>query len=196
MMEWAMAEMILKPEIMRLAQEELDQVVGNDDIVEESHLPKLHYLGAVIKETLRLHPVFPLLIPHSPTETCTIGGYTIPKGSSVFLNAWAIHRDPSVWKDPLSFDPERFLSTDVDLDFNGSNFSYIPFGSGRRMCVGVHMAERMGTYTLASLLHSFDWKVPEGTELELSGRFAITMKKAKPLVAVPTPRLHSPQQYL
>ncbi|KAJ6849297.1 putative cytochrome P450 76M5-like [Iris pallida] len=195
-MEWAMAEMLLNPEIMRLAQLELDQVVGRDDVVEDSHLPKLRYLGAVIKETLRLHPIVPLLIPHRPTETCTIGGYTVPKGSSVFLNAWAIHRDPSVWKDPLVFDPERFLGADVGLDFNGSNFGYIPFGSGRRICAGIPVAERMATYILATLLHSFDWTVPEGTELDLTERFAVTMKMAKPLVAIPTPRLHNPEQYL
>ncbi|KAJ6849345.1 putative cytochrome P450 76M5-like [Iris pallida] len=195
-MEWGMAEMLLNPEIVRLAQLELDQVVGKDDVVEESHLPKLRYLGAVVKETLRLHPAAPFLIPHSATETCTIGGYTVPKGSSVFVNAWAIHRDPSVWKDPLKFSPERFLGTGIGLDFTGSNFGYIPFGSGRRMCPGIPLAERMATYTLASFLHSFDWKVPEGTKLELSERFGLSLKKAKPLVAIPTPRLHNPEQYL
>ncbi|KAJ6847336.1 putative cytochrome P450 76M5-like [Iris pallida] len=191
--EWAMAIMLQKPEIMRRAQEELDAVVGKDNIVEESHLPKLTYLAAVIKEVLRMWPIAPLLVPHYPSTTCTIGNYTIPRGSRVFLNAWAIHRDPTVWKDPLRFDPERFMGT---TKWETSDMSYFPFGAGRRICVGITLADRMVMYALASMLHSFDWKVPEGTKLDLSERFGVVLRMIKPLVAVPIPRLSNPEQYL
>ncbi|XP_010276892.1 PREDICTED: flavonoid 3'-monooxygenase-like [Nelumbo nucifera] len=192
--EWAIAELMNKPETMRKAQEELERVVGKDNIVEESHLPKLHYLQAVMKEVLRLHPALPLFIPHCPSSSCAVGGYMVPKGARVFVNAWAIHRDPVLWDKPLTFDPERFL-IDGKWDYTGKDLSYIPFGSGRRICAGMAMAERMVMYALASLLHSFDWELPEGAKLQLTEKFGIVLKKATPLVAVPTPRLSDPKLY-
>lgn len=196
--EWAMAEMLQKPEILRKAQQELDEVVGKNNIVEETHISKLPYLAQVIKEVLRLHPALPLLVPHCPSSSSTIGGYAVPKGSRVFVNVWAIQRDPSIWKDPSEFWPERFSegSTAANRwDFSGNDFDYFPFGSGRRICAGIAMAERMVGYSLASLLHSFDWKLPEGAKLDLSERFGIVLKKAEPLVAVPIPRLGKPELY-
>ncbi|XP_075639752.1 flavonoid 3'-monooxygenase CYP75B137-like [Castanea sativa] len=191
--EFAMAEIMNKPEVMRKTQQELEAVVGKDNIVEESHIHKLPYLHAVIKETLRLHAVVPLLVPHCPSETCTVGGYTIPNGSRIFVNVWAIQRDPSIWESPLNFDPKRFL--DSKWDYSGSDFSYFPFGSGRRICAGTAMAERMMMYSLATLLHSFDWKLPQGEKLDLTEKFGIVLKKKIPLVAIPAPRLSDPSMY-
>ncbi|CAL2259528.1 unnamed protein product [Prunus armeniaca] len=169
--EFALAEIMNKPEVMKKAQQELEAVVGKHNIVEESHIHKLPYLQAVMKETLRLHPALPLLVPHCPSETCTVGGYTIPKGSRIFFNVWAIHRDPSIWENPLEFDPER------------------------RICAGIAMAERMVMHSLATLVHSFDWKMPQGQKLDLSEKFGIVLKKKMPLVAIPTPRLSDPALY-
>ncbi|XP_057419745.1 flavonoid 3'-monooxygenase CYP75B137-like [Lotus japonicus] len=191
--EFAMAEIMHKPEVMKRVQDELEGVVGKDNMVEESHLHKLPYLLAVMKETLRLHPTVPLLVPHCPSEATSTGGYTIPKGSRVFVNVWAIHRDPSIWEKPLEFDPERFL--DAKWDFSGNDFSYFPFGSGRRICVGIPMAERSVLYFLATLVHMFNWTVPEGEKLDISEKFGITLKKKTPLVAIPTPRLSNPDLY-
>lgn len=170
-------------------------VVGKDSIVEENHLSKLPYLYAVMKEVLRLHPAVPLLVPHCPSKTCIVGGYTIPKGTRVLINAWAIHRDPSIWVNPLEFIPERFMDSNYKLDFTGNDFRYFPFGSGRRICAGIAMAERMFLLSLAALVHSFDWKLPEGEKLDLSEKFGIVLKKKIPLVAVPTPRLSNPALY-
>ncbi|KAL7165165.1 hypothetical protein ACSBR2_040942 [Camellia fascicularis] len=191
--EFAMAEMMNKPEVMKKAQEELETIVGKDNIVEESHINKLPYLQAILKEVLRLHPVLPLMVPHCPSQTCIIGGYTIPKGARVFINVWAIHRDPSIWENPLEFRPERFL--DGKWGYRGADFNYFPFGSGRRMCAGIAMAERMFLFSLASILHSFDWKLPEGEKLDLSEKFGIVLKKRVPLMAIPTPRLSNPTLY-
>ena len=191
--EFALAEMMNKPQIIQKLQEELDSVVGKDNVVEESHLPKLTYLYAVMKEVLRLHPALPLMVPHCPSETCVVGGYRIPKGSRVFVNVWSIHRDPSIWENPLEFIPERFL--DGPWDYSGKDFKYFPFGSGRRICAGIAMAEKMFLFSLASLLHSFDWKLPEGQKLDLSEKFGIVLKKTVPLVLIPTPRLSNPELY-
>ncbi|KAM6597547.1 hypothetical protein CsatA_008071 [Cannabis sativa] len=193
--EFAMAEIINAPEVMKKVQKELDAVIGKDNIVEESHISKLPYLQAVMKETLRLHPTLPLLVPHSPSETCVVGGYSVPKGCGVIVNVWAIHRDPSNWEDPLKFEPERFLQDSPKWDFTGSDLKYFPFGSGRRNCAGIAMAERMVMYSLATLLHSFDWKILHGQKLDLSERFGIVMKMKTPLVAIPTPRLSDPSLY-
>lgn len=190
--EFAMAEIMNKPEVMKKVEQELDAVVGKENMVEDSHLSKLPYLHAVVKETLRLHPALPLLIPHCPSEPCTVGGFYIPKGARVFINAWAIHRDPTVWENPTEFDPERFLKETVE--YNGHNFTYIPFGSGRRICAGIAMAERMAMLSLASLLHSFHWKLQEGN-LDLAEKFGIVLKKKEPLVAIPTPKLSDPALY-
>ncbi|PHU28424.1 hypothetical protein BC332_00517 [Capsicum chinense] len=191
--EFAMAEIMNKPDVMRKLQQELETVVGKDNIVEESHIQQLPYLYAVMKEVLRIHPTLPLLVPHCPSETCAVGGYTVPKGSRVFINVWAIQRDPSIWKNPTEFHPERFL--DDKWDYSGNDFSYFPFGSGRRICAGIAMAERMFMYSLASLIHSFDWKLPEGETLDLTEKFGIVLKKKVPLVALPVPRLSNPTLY-
>uniref|UniRef100_A0ACD5YAS8 Uncharacterized protein n=1 Tax=Avena sativa TaxID=4498 RepID=A0ACD5YAS8_AVESA len=203
--EWAMAEMLQNRSILRKVQEELDAVVGIDGVVEESHLPQLHYLQLVVKETLRLHPALPLMVPHCPSEDTTVGGYRVPAGSRVFVNAWAIMRDPAAWKDPAKFIPERFAASHGKggdgegggrkVDFTGSELDYVPFGSGRRICAGIAMAERMTAYSIAMLLQGFDWELPEGAVLDLTEKFGIVMKKATPLVAVPTPRLSRPELY-
>ncbi|XP_054809530.1 flavonoid 3'-monooxygenase CYP75B137-like [Prosopis cineraria] len=191
--DFALAHIINEPEVMKRVQEELDNIVGRENTVEESHIHKLPCLLAVMKETLRLHPALPLLVPHCPSETTIIEGYTVPKGSRVFVNVWAIHRDPLIWNNPLQFDPIRFL--DAKWDFSGNDFDYFPFGSGRRMCAGIAMAERTFLYSMATLMHSFDWKVVEGQELDMSEKFGIVLKKRVPLAAIPTPRLSNPTLY-
>ncbi|RDX61201.1 Geraniol 8-hydroxylase, partial [Mucuna pruriens] len=191
--EFAMAEMMQNPKVMKRVQEELEVVIGKDNMVEESHIHKLPYLQAVMKETLRLHPVLPLLVPHCPSETTIVGGYTIPKGTRVFVNVWAIHRDSSIWEKPLEFDPTRFLN--AKWDFSGNDFNYVPFGSGRRICAGIAMAERTVLHLLATLVHLFDWTIPEGEKLDVSEKFGIVLKKKMPLIAIPIPRLSNPDFY-
>uniref|UniRef100_A0A0E0C6N1 Cytochrome P450 n=1 Tax=Oryza meridionalis TaxID=40149 RepID=A0A0E0C6N1_9ORYZ len=194
--EWAMSEMLQNPQVLKKAQQELDSVVGRDEVVEEWHLPQLHYLRMVIKETLRLHPALPLMVPHSPSAASTVGGYHVPEGSRVFVNVWAIQRNPLVWNEPLEFNPERFAGDEGHKwDFTGSQFDYFPFGSGRRICAGIAMAEKMTAYSVAMLLQAFDWKLPQGVQPDLSEKFGIVMKKATPLVAIPTPRLSRTELY-
>ena len=201
MVEWTMAELLKHPEEMRKVQQELTEVVGLSNMVEESHLSQLTYLDAAIKETLRLHPTLPLLAPRCPSVTTTVGGYKVPKDTKVFLNVWAIHKDPEIWKDPLEFRPERFLRNNNEqgdkFDYTGNNFHFLPFGSGRRICPGIPLAERMLNYVLASFLHSFEWKLPQPeAELDMSDKFGIVMKKLEPLCAIPTPRLSDLELYI
>ncbi|KAG4156167.1 hypothetical protein ERO13_D03G157301v2 [Gossypium hirsutum] len=187
--EWAMAELMQHPEIMEKVKKELTDVVGVNEIIEEFHLPNLSYLSAVIKETFRLHPPVPLLFPRCSAQSLTVGGYNIPKGSKVFLNMWFIHTDPNIWDNPSEFRPERFLDEPGKFDFLGNDFRYMPFGSGRRRCPGITLGEKMLSFILASLLHSFEWKLPQGEQLGLSSKFGIVMKKKNPLRLIPIPRL-------
>ncbi|KAL0310313.1 UNVERIFIED_CONTAM: cytochrome [Sesamum calycinum] len=193
--EWAMAELLNNPKAMANVQNELSEMVGLNTEVEEFHIPKLKYLEAVVKETMRLHPAVALLVPRSPTQTSTVGGYTIPKRTRVFINVGWIQRDPSIWDSPLEFKPERFLHENEKYDFSGNDFRYLPFGSGRRICAGLPLAERMLMYLLASLLHSFEWKLPDGETVDMSDTFGIVVRKSTPLLAIPTPRLSEPNLY-
>lgn len=171
-------------------------MVGNDNNVEESHLSKLTYLHAVVKETLRLHPAAPLLLPRSPSKSCNVGGYNIPKGTKVFLNAWAMHRDPHFWATPTEFRPERFLEAhDEKLDYFGNNLKYIPFGAGRRICAGLPLGERMLMHVVAMLLHLFEWKLPNGSKLDCEEKLGVVLEKSTPLIAVPVPRLSKLELY-
>ncbi|KAK8361168.1 hypothetical protein V6Z11_A03G021600 [Gossypium hirsutum] len=175
-------------EIMEKVKKELNDVIGVNNTVEEFHLPNLRYLNAVIKETFRLHPVLPLLVPRCSARSLTVG-CTIPKGSRVFLNMWSIHLDPNIWDNPMKFQPERFLNEPEKLDFRGNDFQYVPFGSRRRKCLGINLGEKMLSFILASLLHSFEWKLPQGEKVDLSGNFGIIMGKKNPPHLIPTPIL-------
>ncbi|XP_071691416.1 geraniol 8-hydroxylase-like [Rutidosis leptorrhynchoides] len=191
--EWVMAEILNNPDVMKKVQEELTDVIGLNNIVEESHLSKLTYLDAVIKETFRLHPPNPLLLHRSPVESCIVAGHTIPNGTVVYINVFAIMRDPNNWENPLEFKPERFLNN--KWDYNGNNFKFLPFGSGRRICPGIAVGEKMLINILASLLHSFDWTLPKDEDFELSDEFGLVLKKKKPLIVIPSQRLSSVSLY-
>ncbi|KAJ0750009.1 putative cytochrome P450 [Helianthus annuus] len=197
LIEWVMAEIMMNHQVMNAIQEELAKVVGLNNIVEETHLSQLKYLDAVVKETLRLHPVVPFVLPRSPSQDCVVGGYTIPKGCTVFLNVWSIQRDPRYWDKPLEFYPKRFLSYESSkkCDYKGNNLKFFPFGSGRRLCAGLPLAEKMTLFILASLLHSFNWSLPKGEEHDLSEKVGITLKKVKPLTLIPSQRLPNASLY-
>ncbi|CBI30230.3 unnamed protein product, partial [Vitis vinifera] len=188
-LEWAMTELLRRPESMRKAQEELDRVVGPHGKVEESDIDQLLYLQAVVKETLRLHPPIPLLLPRNALQDTNFMGYFVPKNTQVFVNAWAIGRDPDAWKEPLSFKPDRFLGS--NLDYKGQNFEFIPFGSGRRICIGISLANKLLPLALASLLHCFDWELGGGVTpetMDMNERVGITVRKLIPLKPIPKRR--------
>nr|VDD34316.1 unnamed protein product [Brassica oleracea] len=192
--DWAIAELIRHPEIMRKAQEELDSVVGRGRPINESDLSQLPYLQAVIKENFRLHPPTPLSLPHIASESCEINGYHIPKGSTLLTNIWAIARDPDQWTDPLSFRPERFLpgGEKAGVDVKGNDFELIPFGAGRRICAGLSLGLRTIQLLTATLVHGFEWELARGVtpeKLNMEETYGITLQRAVPLVVHPKPRL-------
>ncbi|XP_015884712.3 cytochrome P450 CYP82D47 [Ziziphus jujuba] len=186
---WALALLLNNRGALKKAQQELDEHVGRDRQVKESDLNKLVYLQAILKETLRLYPAAPLLLPHESMEDCTVGGYHVPKGTCLLVNLSKIHRDPKIWSDPNEFRPERFLTTHKAVDVRGQNFELIPFGSGRRMCPGVSLALQFMQLTLAALLHGFDVATLSNEAVDMSEKFGLTNMKASPLDVLLTPRL-------
>jgi hypothetical protein len=189
--EWAMASLLQRPDALKRAQEELDIVIGRDRVLEESDLPNLKYLEAIVKETLRLYPAGPLLLPRVATEPCTIGGYHVPAGTRLMVNAWVIHRDPAMWDRPNEFEPERFMKYSSSiLDVDGHDFRYIPFGYGRRSCPGMSLAMVMLPFIVGRLLQSFHWSIPQGGgRLSMEEAPSIALSKAVPLQSAIKPRL-------
>jgi len=188
--EWAMSELLRHPSDMKRLQHELEHVVGMNRHVEENDLEKLSYLNMVVKETLRLHPVAPLLLPRECREDITIDGYFIKKKTRVIVNAWAIGRDPKVWDNADIFDPKRFENNNVDI--RGKDFRIIPFGSGRRGCPGIHMGLTTVSLVLAQLVHCFDWVLPLGMacdELDMEETLGISTPRKKHLLTRPVYRL-------
>ena len=188
---WLLSALLNNKHALKCAQEELDLKVGRGRWVEESDIPNLLYLQAVIKETLRLYTAAPLSVPHEAMEDCHVAGYHIPKGTRLFVNAWKLHRDPSVWSDPEDFQPERFLTTHADLDVLGQHFELIPFGSGRRSCPGITMALKLLPLVIGRLLQGFDLSTPLNAPVDMREGLSITLAKLTPLEVILTPRLPS-----
>lgn len=185
--EWGMVEVLRNSETMLKLKSELREVLGKGKILEEAYICRLPYLQCVVKETLRLHPPLPFLLPRQIDEEAEVNGYTIPKNSQVIVNVWAVGRDPVSWKNPLSFYPERFLDSVIDV--KGQDFELIPFGAGRRICPGLPLVMRMVPVMLGSLVNCFDWELEGGVlpnELDMGEKFGLTVGKLLPLRALAT----------
>ena len=184
--EWAMAELLHNPEKIAQARDELEKVLGKDGFVQELDISKFPFLQAIAKETFRLHPPGPFLVPHKAETVVEMCGFTVPKNAQILVNVWAMGRDPSIWTDPNIFLPERFL--EHTTDFKGQDFELIPFGAGRRICPGLPLANKMVHLMLASLVHCFHWRLADEMkpeDINMSETFGITLHRSEPLRAIP-----------
>ncbi|KAI5069205.1 hypothetical protein GOP47_0015506 [Adiantum capillus-veneris] len=190
-LEWAMAELLKNPHCLTKLQREIDTVIGcKKKQISDSDIPSLKYLRCVVKEVFRLHPVAPLLLPRISTEECKVHDYTLPANTHLLVNVWAIGRDEGVWKNARNFIPERFEGKDIDL--KGQHFELLPFGAGRRICMGLPLALSMVEVTLANLVNKFDWELPNGVTCEtmnMNEKAGISSNKAAPTIAVPRHRV-------
>ncbi|KAL1568306.1 unspecific monooxygenase [Salvia divinorum] len=182
-LEWTMTELIRNPEIMKTLQNEVREVAGSKDEIDEQDLEKMPHLKAVLKESLRLHPPVPLIVPRELTQDTKVFGYDVASGTRVMINVWAISRDPSLWENPEKFHPERFL--EMSTDFRGLHFEFTPFGAGRRGCPGITFAVAVDELVIAKLVQNFDFKLLDGAkskELDVS-----ESNRKCPLLVVATP---------
>ncbi|KAK8953403.1 Isoflavone 2'-hydroxylase [Platanthera guangdongensis] len=181
--EWAISLLLNNPEKLEKLAHEIDDIVGSGRLLEESDLPKLTYLNNVVSETLRMYPVGPLLVPHESMKDCNVGGYTIPGGTMVLVNAYAIQRDPEIWSEPTKFLPERFTE-DSKLE-RGKIF---PFGIGRRRCPGEALAMREVGLVLGTLVQCFEWRKVDSKDVDMKEGSGLTMPRKHPLRALCRPR--------
>ncbi|KAH0745726.1 hypothetical protein KY285_007383 [Solanum tuberosum] len=175
MVIWSMTILIKNPKAMKKVQEEIRNLIGNKGIVNEDDIQNMSYLRAVIKETLRLFPPIPLLIARESMKKSTLEGYELQPRTIVYVNAWAITRDPEIWENPEEFMPERFLNSDID--FKGQDYEFIPFGAGRRGCPAMALGVASVELALSNLLYAFDWELPYGLkkeDIDINGRPGIT----------------------
>ena len=138
-----------------------------------------------MKETFRLHPPLPLLVPHESMEGCSVGGYFIPPKTRLFVNVWAMGRDEEVWKEADEFKPERFMGSDKDV--RGQDFDSLPFGTERRGLPGISMGLSVSELALAQLIHCFDCS--EEGEVDMTEQCGSTVPRKNPLFAIPKWRL-------
>ncbi|XP_057950926.1 cytochrome P450 736A117-like [Malania oleifera] len=186
-LEWTMSELVRHPQVMKEVQKEIRAIVGSKPSVTEDDTAEMHYLRAVIKENLRLHPPVPILVPRESTEDVKVNGYDILANTTVFFNAWAIGRDPKSWEEADKFMPERFLNSSVDIQ--GHDFHMIPFGFGRRGCPGGRFAIAIMELVLANLLHLFDWELPGklSEDLDVTEAPGLTTQRKFPLIVSAKP---------
>nr|GMD75287.1 cytochrome P450 CYP82D47-like [Ipomoea batatas] len=188
---WALSLILNSENVLEKIRSELDNNVGKERHVNESDLSNLTYLQAVVKETLRLYPPGPLLMPHESVDDCVINGYHVVKGTRILINASRIHRDPKFWSNPDAFKPERFLMEYKEIDMRGNNFDLIPFGSGRRICPGVSLALQSVQLGLAAIIHGFDIKKASDEPIDMTEANGLAVGKATPLHVFLAPRLPS-----
>ncbi|XP_047321816.1 xanthotoxin 5-hydroxylase CYP82C2-like [Impatiens glandulifera] len=194
-MTWVLCFILNNRDVLCKAREELDTHVGRHRLVEESDIKNLVYLQAIFKESIRLQPTFPLLLMREAMEDCNLGGFEIPAGTHLLVNIWKIHRDPSVWSEPLEFKPERFLTQEKNIELGGKNFELLPFGSGRRMCPGITFSQQVMHLGMARLLQGFELDTIDGLPVDMTESPGFSVPKATPLKVLISPRL-SPDLYM
>ncbi|EAY74443.1 hypothetical protein OsI_02333 [Oryza sativa Indica Group] len=191
---FAMAELMHKPHLMAKLQAELRTNISKQgqELLTECDLTNMTYLNAVIKETLRLHPPTPLLLPHLAMADCDIDGYTVRSGTRVIVNAWAIGRNSESWEAAEEFLSERFVDggSAANVDLTGTDFQFLPFGAGRRICPGINFASASMEIILANLLYHFDWDVPAEAAIDKAGidmaeAFGLSVQLEEKLLLVP-----------
>uniref|UniRef100_A0A4W5S1B2 Cytochrome P450 2U1 n=1 Tax=Hucho hucho TaxID=62062 RepID=A0A4W5S1B2_9TELE len=170
---WMMLYMVVHPDIQERVQAEIDAVVGPDRVPSLTDKGSLPFTEATMMEVQRMTVVVPLAIPHMASETTEFRGYTIPKGTVIIPNLWSVHRDSTVWEEPDDFNPSRFLDDQGKLL---RKECFIPFGIGRRVCMGEQLAKMELFLMFTSLLQAFSFRLPEGlAPPPMHGRFGLTL---------------------
>lgn len=160
---WAVFYLAKYPEIQKKVQKEIDSVVPKDELPSLEHKDRLHYTEAFIHEVLRVSSVAPLGGPHTNSEEIELGGYRIPKDCILIGHLEFCHKHPRYWEKPNEFYPEHFL--DENGKFCAKKEGFLPFGIGRRICIGEALARMELFYFITALIQNFTFTVPEGETL-------------------------------
>ncbi|KAG7631918.1 Cytochrome P450 superfamily [Arabidopsis suecica] len=188
--QWTVAEIINNPNVLERLRGEIDSVVGKARLIQETDLPNLPYLQAVVKEGLRLHPPGPLFARFSQ-EGCRIGGFYVPEKTTLMINACAVMRDSDSWEDPDEFKPERFLASsrsEQEKERREQAIKYIAFGSGRRSCPGENLAYIFLGTAIGVMVQGFEWRIKEEKVNMEEANVGLSLTMAYPLKVTPVPR--------
>ncbi|KAI5937825.1 cytochrome P450 2U1 [Manis javanica] len=170
---WCLLYMALNPDIQEKVHEEIERVIGADRAPSLTDKAQMPYTEATIMEVQRLTVVVPLSIPHMTSEKTVLQGYTIPKGTVILPNLWSVHRDPAIWEKPDDFNPNRFLDDQGQLI---KKETFIPFGIGKRVCMGEQLAKMELFLMFVSLMQSFTFALPKDSKKpSLIGRYGLTL---------------------
>ncbi|KAL8225948.1 hypothetical protein R6Q57_018505 [Mikania cordata] len=188
-LEWAICELLRNPRILKKLQQEVTEAAQGKSMIEEDDLKNMSYLKAVIKESFRLHIPVPLLVPRESLQDVKLMGYDVPAHTQVFVNVWAIARDPAIWDEPTEFRPERFLNSSVN--YHGSHFELIPYGAGQRICSGMQFSVAIIELALANIVYKFNFELPNGMrneDLDMREAYGVTVHRNSPLLVSVSPR--------
>ncbi|MFE6251991.1 cytochrome P450 [Streptomyces niveus] len=175
---WLFHELGRNPDLERRLHEEVDRVLG-DDVLTADHLSKLPYTRRLVQETLRLYA--PWLVTRQTVSEVTLGDYALPAGTDIIWSAYALHRDPDLYPDPLRFDPDRWLPERPQPPKG----AFIPFGSGKRMCIGDAFSWTETTVITAMIAKKWQLTPARGVVRTLA---AITTHPSDELRMIPLPR--------
>lgn len=163
---WGILYMITHPEIQKKVQDELDRVIGPDRTPSWNDKLRTPYTEATIYEIQRKANLVPLNLPHRNKEECQVAGYTIPQSTFILSNLGNVLDDPKLWGDPENFRPERFLTSQGEVQ---KPEYFIPFSTGKRECAGEILA-RMELYLyFTTMLQKFTFKIPNGHKPNMEG---------------------------
>ncbi|XP_044756274.1 methyl farnesoate epoxidase-like [Coccinella septempunctata] len=172
-LSFAVVYMLKYPEVMKKVQLEQDKVVGRNRSPTLQDSVKLPYTNAVLKEVQRIANIPPVGIAHRAVRDAELFGYTIPEDTIVLTSLYSVHMDPKTWQEPHSFRPERFLG---DEGKTIGEKSFLPFGYGKRQCLGISLAKANYFLFFTSLLHRFHLeKVPGDLQPDVNGFDGITL---------------------
>ncbi|CAK0785609.1 hypothetical protein CVIRNUC_008820 [Coccomyxa viridis] len=185
---WTLHCLTDRPDVLKRLQHEIDTVLGDRKPTLDD-LKKLRLTTRVINEAMRLYPQPPVLIRRA-TEDDVLGGFSVAAGSDIFISVWNIHRNAGFWSNADSFDPDRFPVEGPIPNEITENFNYLPFGGGRRKCIGDQFALFEAVVGLAVLLRRFDFQMAPGAPA-VGMTTGATIHTSDGLVMELMPRVHN-----
>ncbi|NXM25297.1 CP1A5 protein, partial [Oxyruncus cristatus] len=175
-LSWSLLYLVTYPDIQKRIQKELDQTIGRERRPRLSDRGTLPYTEAFILEMFRHSSFLPFTIPHSTTKDTVLNGYYIPKDRCVFINQWQVNHDEKLWKDPETFNPERFLSAGGTKVNKDDGETVLLFGLGKRRCIGEHIARWQVFLFLSTLLQQLEFSVCDGKKVDMTPLYGLTLR--------------------
>ncbi|XP_035755400.1 cytochrome P450 1A5-like [Egretta garzetta] len=175
-LSWSLLYLVMYPNIQKKIQEELDQTIGWERKPRLSDRGTLPYMEAFILEMFRHSSFLPFTIPHSTTRDTVLNGYYIPKDRCVFVNQWQVNHDEKLWKDPLTFNPDRFLNAKGTEVNKADGEKVLVFGLGKRKCIGEPIARWQVFLFLSTLLQQLEFSVCDGKKVDMTPLYGLALK--------------------